>query len=123
MKNTRKKTRTPYRRAYETLTRIPDDVLLTTVTAIEEMGDPDRCLVGTAVRQELLAIFGQEGPTYSTLTTIPHCARDLFGGRLRDWLWIFSNVDSETNRFNHSAFPHIERAYVNAVSRAVARSK
>ena len=118
-RTTRKPPRTPYKRALDVLRLVPDEVLLATATAVTDLDSDQHCLVATAVRQEFLALLG-EGSAEGSHVDAPTDAKNLFGGRTRDWRWVYLEVTREpTSR----TFSGIERAFTTVVAKAVSRSQ
>src|SRR5689334_23242053 len=78
------------------LKRIPDDVVLSVSTRDLNLGDPDTCLCGWAVREALVATTGVDPKKFGTLDTDwqypDHLCAKLFGGSLDDWNAVFEGV-------------------------------
>ena len=111
------------RRALATLRRIPDDVILAMGTVEYSMGAGQFCVVGWALRQDVLAATGED----NAHGTAPD-AKARFGGTLAEWDNIFSGVcydtrePSDDRKLNEACLPEIELAFVQRMDEAVRRA-
>lgn len=102
--------------ALRTLRRIPDDVVLAMATVKYTMGEGACCVVGWAVRQDLLAATGEDDAWM--FGAIPR-AVERFGGTYDEWNDIFSGVCYDETRKAHMSLPEIELAFVQRIDEAV----
>lgn len=112
-----------------TLRRIPDDVVLAVATRDLDLNNPQQCLCGWAIREQLAAmngvaaeekIAGVGGVIVDRL--VPEQAAALFGGTSKEWTALYLGVQGCVPGGWGNYFPAVADATEEAFARRVAEA-
>lgn len=96
----------------QTLRRLPDDVVLDMATREFQMGEPDTCVCGWAIRHALARRLDVAPEDVNGDTVSVHSEEKLYGGTWQEWYSIFQGVCGDVD------LPLIELAFVIRVDEA-----